>query len=72
MPSDDRQLKAERHLYDAYYLRTIRNDIDMSNKVLLKFLWKIENSRNWSMMLLTITLFYQILTFFEKPFPNSD
>ncbi|CAD8206226.1 unnamed protein product [Paramecium pentaurelia] len=72
MPSDDRELKAERHLYDAYYLRTIRNDIDMSNKVFLKFLWKIENSRNWSVMLLTITLLYQILTFFEKPFPNSD
>ncbi|CAD8206175.1 unnamed protein product [Paramecium octaurelia] len=72
MPSDDRQLKAERHIYDAYYLRTIRNDIDMADKVLLKYLWKIENSRNWGGMLFAITLFYQILTFFEKPFPNSD
>ncbi|CAD8124310.1 unnamed protein product [Paramecium sonneborni] len=72
MPSDDRQLKAERHIYDAYYLRTIRNDIDLADKIILKYLWKIENSRIWSWMLLSITIFYQILTFFEKAFPDSN
>ncbi|CAK69287.1 unnamed protein product (macronuclear) [Paramecium tetraurelia] len=72
MPSDDKQLKAERHIYDAYYLRTIRNDIDLADKVILKCLWIIENSRIWSGYLLTLTILYQILAFFEKPYPESD
>lgn len=53
-------------------MRTIRNDIDLADKVILKYLWIVENSRIWSGYLLTLTIFYQILTFFEKPYPESD
>lgn len=53
-------------------MRTIRNDIDLADRVILKYFWIIENSRIWSGFLLTLAIFYQVLTFFEKPFPESN
>lgn len=72
MDFDLRQLKAERHIYDAYYLRTVRNDIDLENRYLLKFFWMIENNSIWTGFLFLFALVLQILTFFEKPYPSSS
>ncbi|CAD8182723.1 unnamed protein product [Paramecium octaurelia] len=58
--------KAERHIYDAYYLRTIRNDIDETNKKFLKILWIIENQQFWIQFQFLLTLIYQLMTFFES------
>ncbi|CAD8079364.1 unnamed protein product [Paramecium sonneborni] len=64
--------KAERHIYDAYYLRAIRNDIDLVNKQYLKLLWYLENNQYWVNGLFILSIIYQLMTFFEPSFPNED
>ncbi|CAD8119924.1 unnamed protein product [Paramecium sonneborni] len=61
-----RVAKAERHIYDAYYFRTIRNDIDETDKKFLKILWIIENQYFWIQFQFILTLLYQLMTFFES------
>ncbi|CAD8091578.1 unnamed protein product [Paramecium sonneborni] len=64
--------KAERHIYDAYYLRAIRNDIDLVNKQYLKLLWYLENNQFWINGLFILSIIYQLMTFFEPSFPDED
>ncbi|CAD8063596.1 unnamed protein product [Paramecium primaurelia] len=64
--------KAERHIYDAYYLRAIRNDIDLVNKKYLKLLWYLENNQYWLSFLFILSIIYQLITFFESSFPDQD
>ncbi|CAD8055958.1 unnamed protein product [Paramecium primaurelia] len=64
--------KAERHIYDAYYLRAIRNDIDLVNKTYLKQLWYLENNQYWLNGLFLLSIIYQLLTFFEPSFVDQD
>ncbi|CAD8066114.1 unnamed protein product [Paramecium primaurelia] len=67
-----RMKKAIRHIYDAYYLRTIRNDIDLTNKKYLKFFWYLENNQFWIGFLFLLSIIYQIITFFELPFSDAE
>ncbi|CAD8077769.1 unnamed protein product [Paramecium sonneborni] len=69
---EQRMKKAIRHIYDAYYLRTIRNDIDLANKKYLKFFWYLENNQFWIGFLFLLSLIYQIITFFELPFTDLE
>lgn len=50
--------KAIRHIYDAYYLRTIRNDIDLTSKKYLKFFWYLENNQFWIAFLFLLSIIY--------------
>jgi len=47
LSKEERTEKAERHIYDALYLRTVRNDIDLLQRRILKVLWDFVNKELW-------------------------
>lgn len=62
---NERLEKAVRHFYDAYYYRISRNDIDGEKNKNKRILWSIINSSIWNSLLITISIIYQILVFWE-------